>query len=974
MINLKLRTEYSFRRAYGKIPQVLAAATNMEDRLVAAITDWGGCWGHVRWAKECKARTITPIFGVELAVVKRPYDKEQQQYGTCVVLARTDAGLRHIYELVSAANRPVEQGGSYYYYPRTSYDELMSLTGVFRLWGPGCEIRRLDMSPVDYAQLSPESSVWNRQVTHAGLAAVPVNDNYYPGPDDRAAYEILVTSMPGGWAQSRMGPMYLLDQWALEAAVPEIQPSHWDNLTHIAEDCQAHLPKAEMVKPVRPDTLYNMCIDGAVRRGLPVARGPSREHDAIDHRLYQPRLERELKLIADKGFEDYFYVISDMVRYAKRHMLVGPARGSSAGSLVCYLLDITDVDPIRHDLMFERFIDITRADLPDVDIDFQDDRRELVIEHLRQTYGPERVGRIGTVSQYKAKSTLTDVGKALGIPEWEMAGVKDAVIERSTGDARAQFCIQDALDSLDVGKALVAKYPHVKVAASLEAHARNSGQHAAGLIVCEEPLTNYCALDRSGAAQIDKKDAEVLNLLKIDALGLRTLSVIQDTLDQIGQDRDWLVNYPLDDTDAFELFNQDRFSGIFQYEGYALQSLTRQMKIKEFNDVVVITALARPGPLHCGAATEFIERRTGKADVVHLHPLVADLTQDTYGTVIYQEQVMAIGRKFGQLSWEDVSELRKAMSKSLGEEFFNRYWEKFQVGAAAQGIPAGEARRVWDKMCTFGSWAFNKSHAVSYGLLSYWCAVLKAHHPLEYAAACLRNAKDEEQAVKILRDLVNEGYEYTPVDPKASGLDWSVVSGRLVGGLTNIKGIGRKTAEDILARRASGRPLTPGIAAKLVAPVTPYDDIFPCRRQFGDYYVHPEHYKITSGGVTPIQEIGDPGEYVFIGRLKEKNLRDLNEYGNVVKRKGRLVKANNLFLNMVVEDDTGSIIVRIGRYDYKTWGKPIVEAGAIGDWYLWKGRIKADGWRLVDISMWRKLTAVPVDGTLGADALQKASA
>jgi len=334
---------------------------------------------------------------------------------------------------------------------------------------------------------------------------------------------------------------------------------------------------------------------------------------------------------------------------------------------------------------------------------------------------------------------------------------------------------------------------------------------------------------------------------------------------------------------------------------------------------------------------------------------VADLTEETYGTVIYQEQVMAIGRRFGQLSWEDVSELRKAMSKSLGEEFFNRYWEKFRAGAQGHGIAEQEARRVWEKMCTFGSWAFNKSHAVSYGLLSYWCAVLKARHPLEYSAACLRNAKDEDQAIKILRDLTKEGFSFLPVDPQRSGLTWSVVDGQLLGGLTNIKGIGPKTAEDIITRRTIGKQFTPKMAKLLIAPVTPYDDIFEAERRFGAWYADPAAHKVTSGAISHIQDIQAAGDYVFIGRLKEKNLRDLNEYGNVVKRGGRKVARFNLFLNLVVEDDTGSIIIRINRRDYPKWGKPIVESGKIGDWYLWKGRITEEGWRLVHIERWRKM-------------------
>jgi DNA-directed DNA polymerase III PolC len=726
-------------------------------------------------------------------------------------------------------------------------------------------------------------------------------------------------------------------------AIPEATEEEFLNTERIAAECDVELPKASVVQYPDPTPLRDLCIAGAQERRI----WPMDE-------TYIRRMELELDLITQKKFEDYFYVIADLVRDAKTKMLVGPARGSSAGSLVCYLLGITDVDPLVHDLMFERFIDVTRADLPDIDIDFQDDKRELVAQHLAEKYGPERVGRLGTILTYKAKSALGDVAKTVGIPTFEIADLKGAIIERSSGDARAQFCIKDTFESLDVGKRLLAKYPALALAGDLEGHAQYSGTHAAGLIVTNDPVTRYAAIDQSGCVQVDKKSAEVLNILKIDALGLRTLSVLSDTLAQIGKDREWLVRYPLDDTAAFEIFNQERFTGIFQYEGYALQTLTKQMKIRSFDDVAIITALARPGPLHCGAANEFIDRRTGKTPVSYLHPLAEPFTRTTYGTVIYQEQVMMVCREIGKLSWDDVQTIRRAMSKSLGDEFFGKYWERFRDGAVSQGINEGEARGIWDKICTFGSWAFNKSHAISYGLISYWCAVLKAHYPLEFAAACLRSAKDDEQAIRMLRELVEEGYEYVPVDPQRSGLSWEVHDGKLLGGLTNIKGLGPAKAALVLAARNGGKALTPGLARLLEDPRTPYDDIFTGRRRFAHLLANPRKYKVTSGPITPVREINGPGDYIFIARIREKNQRDLNEWHSLNARGGRVITKQSLFLNLVLEDDTGLIFGTIDRWLYETLGKPIVEQAKVGDWYLWKGTVKPN-WQKVYIHMCRTL-------------------
>ena len=935
MNHLRIRTEYSFRGVFGPIAEVLAAASTP----AVAITD-SGTWGHAPFYKAARKAGIKPILGVEILVVdnaKQAGKERTKQNGTTMAfLARNEQGLQEIYRLTTLSHQ------QFYYVPRIDYNDVNAVSNnIYIISGTNPDLERLRNRGNVFLELSPGNPAWNRRAAGLGKwKRVVCCDNYYPEAKDVDAYEVLA----GRDRRSRTTPIHILDEWELRLAIPEAKDVDFEMTDKLAADCNVELPKAMMVRPERPATLYNLCVKGAAQRGV-----------NLKDATYKARLKRELDMIAEKQFEDYFYVIMDMVQEAKKIMFVGPARGSSAGSLVCYLLGITDVDPIVHDLMFERFIDVTRADLPDVDIDFPDTKRDLVFEQLAAKYGPERVGRLGTIMRLKAKSTLDLVGMAQKIPAWELKDLKNSIIERSGGDARAAFCIADTFESLDLGKQMLAKYPGLAIASRLEAHANTSGTHAAGVIVSELPLVGYCSYDKSGSVQIDKRDAEELDMLKIDVLGLRTLSVLEDCLEQIGKSKEWLNDYPLDDSAAFEIMNEEKFSGIFQFEGYALQSLTRQMKIRDFNDIVAITSLARPGPLHCGAAGEFVARRTGNAPVVHMHPLVEPLTRDTYGTVIYQEQVMAIGRVIGQLSWEDVSALRKAMSKSLGDEFFNQYWEKFRAGARAQKIPEAEARRIWDKICTFGSWAFNKSHAVSYGLISYWCAMLKAHYPLEFAAAGLRNATDKEKAVKILRDLVSEGYEYKAVDPKRSRVNWSVVDGMLLGGLTNIIGVGEKKAADIIERRDSGRGLQPGQIKLLTSPVTPFDDIFEAERRFGDMYRNPTKYKVESGGIARVADINDPGEYVFIAKIAQINRRDVNEADALARRGGRRINVNNLFLLLTLEDDTGSIKAKISTRDYKRLGKPIVETMKVGDWVLWKGKIKDAEWRMVHLSKYRSL-------------------
>ena len=935
MINLKVRTEYSFRTAYGSVEKIIQ---NCEQESIG-ITDFGGTWGHVPFNKHCSKAGKKPIFGVELAVVEDATERIKQATNLMTFLGRNNDGLQEIYKLVTKSTSKEQ----FYYVPRISYVDLFDVSdNVIILSGTTPEWGLLPRKNNLYIEFSPTSSRKALQFCHdKHFRPVAVSDNLFPYPTDRKAYEVLV----GRNRTERSKAMHLLDEWELRDAVPWLPEEAIENTYKIAEQCNATLPTAQMIGFKSSKTLRELCLQGAKDRKVD-----------LNNPVYKKRLKRELELIKEKDFEDYFFVIADMIKYAKQHMLVGPARGSSAGSLVCYLLAITDIDPIEHDLLFERFIDITREDLPDIDIDFQDDRREMVFEYLKNKYGEEKVARLGTVSRYKAKITISEVAKELGVPAWEVNDLKGAIIERSSGDARSALCILDTFNDLDVGKKVLEKYPQMAIAADMENHARHNGVHAAAILVTEDPVHKYCSVSaQTTAAQIDKKDAESLNLLKIDALGLRTLSVIQDILDQVGWTRDQLLNYPLDDKKAFAILNDEKYTGIFQFEGYALQSVTHQMKVHKFEDIAAITALGRHGPLVSGGTTEYIKRHTGETPTEYLHPLTEKITKVTHGVVVYQEQVMTIGREIGKLSWEDVSSLRKAMSKSLGQEFFDQYWVKFKAGAEENGISEQDAENIWKHINTMGSWAFNRSHAISYGLVSYWCCVLKSKFPLEFAAACLRNVKDDEQAVRLLREVVREGLEYLPYDQQKSEINWSVQNGKLIGGLLGIKGIGPKMAEDIINRRNLKQPLTPRQEKLLASGTTAYDDIFECERKFGHIKENPQQHNIKSK-ISDIATLDadTPGRYVFFGKLKEKNLRDMNETVNLAKRGGRRVETHNLWLNMTFEDDTGPIICGIDRFKYPKIGKPIVEEGRIGDWYLIKGLIRP-GFRKVHIEKWRKL-------------------
>lgn len=938
MISLKTRTEFSFRHSFGHLQKYVDACEG--DSL--GICDRNSTWGHAQFQNMMRKAGKKPIFGVELGVVVDASIREKQPPNFMSFIAANNDGLQEIYALV---NKSTE---NFYYEPRIDWGDVRSVSeNVFILSGITPDINQLIVHKKNlFIELCPGSCSLSQgkffdEYLQWGQVVATSNNNYLKH-SDHDAYQIAV----GMHATKQTYPQHLLDEWDWREEMEGIDDSILDlalgNVQKIADKCNAELPSAEMVRFHSEETLEQLCRRLAKERGVD-----------LNDKIYSERFEREMGLIDSKGFVDYFFVIWDMLVFAKQHMLVGPARGSSCGSLVCYILSITEIDPIPYGLIFERFIDINRADMPDIDIDFPDNKRDMVFEYCREKYGADCVARLGTVARFKAKSTIVHVAKQLQIAPWELNELKEAIIDRKAGDARANNCIEDTFKEVEIGKKAIKKFPELQIAGELEGHATHTGQHAAGIVITDKPVNIYCSVDQqNGATQIDKIDAEELNLLKIDALGLRTLSVIQDCLDQIGWSREELMAYPTDDPDAFQVLQNKRYAGIFQFEGYALQSLCNKMTVDNFEDIAALTALARPGPLMSGGAADYVARRNGEKPVEYAHPIIEELTGMTYGIITYQEQVMHIARQIGLMDWADVSFLRKAMSKSLGKEFFDKYWDKFRDGAIENGMTQDSAKTIWDNINTMGAWAFNRSHAVAYGMVSYWTCVLKSKFPLEYAAACLRHAKDDDQCIKLLRELVVEGYKYKDFHRQKSQVNWSVQDGVLYGGLVNVKGIGEKTAEAIIAAREAGEELTAGQQRKIDTAETPFKHAFKRESLFGSLIRNPEDYNISSK-IYNIDEIPENanGNYLILAEIKKKTQRDHNE-PKLLEKRGYKMRGNTVFVNLTVEDDTGQMMCMIPRNKYAKFGRMILEDVKNGTWLLIKGSMKG-GYRSIMIDRLR---------------------
>jgi DNA-directed DNA polymerase III PolC len=706
--------------------------------------------GFYKLYEMCKKSGKKAIYGLRVTVVQDATEKVKPrgQFGKpYIIIARNYEGLQEIFKLTAISTN--KDTGNFYYRGNISVCNIESLSNNVYVISTDPITNRLDFIGVNHTTRPIVSSYeWPK---------VYIENNYYPTNDMRKIYELMV----GSSAVKSTYPQYVLYHDAIRAFGNDCI----SNLQVIVDGCEnIELRKAENIRYKGDENIIDLCYAAAEKKNV----------DMSDP-VYNARFDKELKLIVDKGYADYLLVVADLINSAKKFCLVGGGRGSSAGSLICYLLNITEVDPIKHGLIFERFIDINRYDPPDVDTDFPQSMRLKVTRYLEKTYGKDNVKTISTISKWQPKVTIGEFAKHMDIPRFETEAVKDVIIERAGGDARASYCLEDTLKGTDVGKEFLEKFPNMINVKYAEGHAKQKGKHAAGIIVCNDPIVEYCGIDeRDGTALLDKKDAEKLNLLKIDVLGLRTLDVLQCCAKAIGMDYREYYKLPLDDPDAYKIFQSKRLGGIFQFEGEAMKSINDSAPMEKFEDIVAAGALGRPGALSSGGTSRYVQLRNGTREPLYYCPKHKNITEETYGIVIYQEQMMFLCRDIAGMSWEDVSDLRKAASKSLGEEFFDKYRIKFVEGACKlSGYDEETANKAWLDISSMGSYAFNKSHSVVYGQISYWTAYMKAHYPIEFIASILNNAKDDDSSLKILREFYeSENLIFKAVDPWKSNSKW----------------------------------------------------------------------------------------------------------------------------------------------------------------------------------------------------------
>lgn len=530
----------------------------------------------------------------------------------------------------------------------------------------------------------------------------------------------------------------------------------------------------------------------------------------LEHRdEYRDRTLHEMESVVSKGFVDYFLATSDIVRHAKDSgIAVGPGRGSAASSLVLYWLRITEVDPLAYPLMmFERFIAPDREDLPDIDLDFDDERRHEVREYAVQRYGTNRVANVGTYHQYKGRNAIDDVVKVHGIPKIWGEMVKEMLIDRSGGDSRASSTLEDTVEMFPPAKEIFEKFPDLWKAARLEGNYRGMSTHSAGLVVTNVPISDICAMytrtdtrtkELLTAVSVNKYDAEYLGMMKMDFLGLTTMGMIRYALEAAGMTLEELYRVPMDDPGTLAAFQRNDVVGIFQFEGRASRQISRETKPNTFMQLADITGLSRPGPMFSGTTAEYIKISRGEAKVPHYHPIIDRITSYTQGQVIYQEQVLLALAEFGGLPVARVHEIRNIISKKLGEAQFNASMEDFVANARKSHKVSREiAEKVWGRLVTSASYSFNIAHAVSYAMLGFWTMYLKVNHPVAFYYASLRKVDDEKWG-RLIKDAERHGVKVRGVVPGQSGITWAPGRGSVLAGWTALDGVADITAGKIM--------------------------------------------------------------------------------------------------------------------------------------------------------------------------------
>jgi len=838
-IHLHTHTEFSLLDGASRIPDLVKQAVEMEMPAMA-ITDHGVMYGNISFYGEMKSAGVKPILGCEVYVAPRTrhdrdsrLDKEQYHL---VLLAQSEKGYKNLIKLVSLA-----YSEGHYYKPRVDkellaqyHEDLIALTGCIGgevpSWILKNDLARAERALAEYAEIFGRDSIYvelqnqslseqqqaNEGMIHLAektkLKLVATNDIHYTYQKDSEAHDVLLCIQTGHTLNDpkrlKFGSQefYMKSPEEMRALFGHI-PGALENTLEIAERCNlqfdfssTRLPDPGIPAGVDPSDH----MESEARKGL-----AERMPDSIPE-SYHKQLEYECGIIRQCGFATYMMICRDFTDFARRQGIYVGIRGSAAGSLVCYALGIVDVDPIEYGLTFERFLNPERIEMPDVDLDIQDDRRDELIQYVIGKYGSDRVGQIATFGSLKARAAVRDCGRALGTDPAEVDRLAKMIPTIPVGVTidqalRSNPEFQDAYNRSPDARTLI------DTARTLEGLNRNVGVHAAGVLISDNPLTDHVPVQYGNkgeaVAQLAKKDIAKIGLVKMDFLGLANLTILADAVKKVkehqGIDID-ILNIPLDDKKTFEMLGRGDTNGVFQLESSGMRQNVIDLKPNSVRELAAIIALYRPGPM--ASIPNFVRGKFGQDPIDYLHPDLEPILSETYGVISYQDQVLWIARAIAGFTLGQADVLRKAMSIK-DPVIMDEQRVKFLEGAKNRGVDEKVASQIYEQIEPFAGYGFNKAHAVCYAFVAYRTAYMKSTYPVEYYSALLSaNMDDKDKLAMYVDDCKRFGIKMLPPDVNSSGVEFEVCEGALCFGLAAVKGVGRGAIDAVLEARKEGGP------------------------------------------------------------------------------------------------------------------------------------------------------------------------
>ena len=849
-VHLHLHTDYSMLDGACDVEKLVHRVKELGMPAVA-MTDHGNIFGAVHFVNAAKAAGVKPIVGCELYVCKKEdHDIERtppegDTYNHLLVLAENEEGYRNLTKITSEASLR-----GFYYKPRVSKKflaehskGLIGLSGCLkgevaeRLMEGNYEAAREAAATFRdifggknfYLEIQDQGLAMEHRIhpglfqleKDLGLPMVATNDSHYLCEDDAHAQDVMVCIQTAKSIQdaNRMkfeGNQFFVKSYAEMARVFKDSPDVLTRTLDIAERCNLKLEKVSSPFPhfdVPPGFTLDSYFEHVTREGfarrLEVLRG-NENLGRLKHSLadYEQRLAREIAIIQQMKFSGYFLIVWDFIRYAKeRDIPVGPGRGSAAGALVAYSLGITDIDPLQHELLFERFLNPERISMPDIDIDFCMNRRGEVIDYVTRKYGRDNVAQIITFGTMAAKAAIKDVGRAMDVPYSDVDRIAKMVPNQ------LNITLEEAIHDSPQLKEAYEKDAQIRelleTAKKLEGLVRNAGVHAAGVVIAPRPLTDLVPLHKTKNNEIvtafDMVAIEKLGLLKMDFLGLTTLTILDDTIKLIAQTRGEhleLASLPLDDDETYrKVFYKGLTSGVFQFESHGMRDVLRRYQPNSIEDLTALNALYRPGPIQGGMIDDFIDRKHGRKKIEYELPELKEILEETLGVIVYQEQVMQIANRLAGYSLGEADLLRRAMGKKKPEEMAQQR-ERFVEGAAQRNYPAKKIEKIFDLMAQFAGYGFNKSHSAAYALLAYQTAYLKTHYPVEFMAALLTSVTGStDDVVKYINECREMGIAVEPPDINVSDANFTPHESAIRFGLAAVKNVGHNAIESIVAGR-----------------------------------------------------------------------------------------------------------------------------------------------------------------------------